>query len=470
MCVNKLYLRSNKLEFDPLVDRAYNYVCCGQCEECLRLKTLSYEIRAIDEFEHTKSIGCTSHFYTLTYSNEYLPVFDGVPCFSKRDIQLFFKRFRKYLDKHGFSTKFRYFLTSEYGHEKTRNYRPHYHLILFMRNSFSPVVLNEIVQKTWQYGHVEPGSENLGLITDVRPFGYCVKYLNKDDDVNNYLDFVYSDDSINLFVDNKQDIPYSILPFHLQSKGFGSGLCHFLTDNDFINGYFVRTDSLGVSRKLPIPLYIKRKCLYKTYVNKNGNIGYVLNQRGIDVFRPMIKRQIKTLSETFDDLLNSCKFEDSNAKYFNYLFDSPLAFEHFKSEYKRLDYSNKLARYIVLYKDRPFVNFSFVDEDKDIKTLLDFQCVEHSPFEQMINNCYPYKMYDDCLIKYFDTVARRVSYSKYINDVQAYNTRQQYLSFRTKKYKPVRLKSINSFINQKFKNRCLTLLSRREKSVQTLAS
>ena len=191
----------------------------------------------------------------------------------------FFKRFRKYLDKHGFSTKFRYFLTSEYGHEKTRNYRPHYHLILFMRNSFSPVVLNEIVQKTWQYGHVEPGSENLGLITDVRPFGYCVKYLNKDDDVNNYLDFVYSDDSINLFVDNKQDIPYSILPFHLQSKGFGSGLCDFLTDNDFINGYFVRTDSLGVSRKLPIPLYIKRKCLYKTYVNKNGNIGYVLNQQ-----------------------------------------------------------------------------------------------------------------------------------------------------------------------------------------------
>lgn len=63
----------------------------------------------------------TSCFVTLTYSPEHLP---NPPSLSKRDHQLFLKRLRKHLAP----KKVSFFLCGEYGEKE---FRPHYHAILF---------------------------------------------------------------------------------------------------------------------------------------------------------------------------------------------------------------------------------------------------------------------------------------------------------------------------------------------------
>lgn len=466
MCVNKLYIRNNKLEFDPFLDRVYNYVCCGQCEDCLSLRRLDYQTRATEEFELTKSLGFTSIFFTLTYNDDFLPRFCGVPCFSKKHIQNFMKRLRKRFVKLGFDSKFRYFITSEYGHEKTDNYRPHYHVIFFFRNKFDPFYINDLIAECWNKGFVKLGSENFGVITDSRPFAYCVKYLQKDKDVDDYLNSVYTREDLELYYNNKENLPVDILPFHLQSKGFGMSLCDKLTDDDLINGYFVRTDSLGISKKYPVPNYIKRKLCYDFYTNKNGNVSYRLNDRGFKIFVPSTLRQIECLSQTYEDLvLKFPQFYNENKGIFQKVFVSVDACNKFVTEFLHQDYSVRLASYVVLYNQRSFYPWTYHNIISDINIL---KCCLKNPYTSIIDGHkheYPFEVEDNILLKLFDCVSCHVKYELYIKNVTEYNTRQQFLGFRTGKYKYITPKSFNSFVNQKFKNLCLTMLLRRDKSL-----
>lgn len=97
-----------------------------------------------------------SLFITLTYRNENLPNNSSL---SKRDLQLFFKRLRK------FKGKFRYFASGEYG----ENYgRPHYHAILF------GIALTEAeLDYVWGKGRVQ-----VGTLTE-QSARYCAKYIQK---------------------------------------------------------------------------------------------------------------------------------------------------------------------------------------------------------------------------------------------------------------------------------------------------
>lgn len=88
---------------------------CGHCEECLAEKANNWVIRNYYESQCHKD----KCFITLTYK-------DNPKILIKRDLQLFFKRFRKKLELKNIKVK--YFAVGEYG---TKNHRPHYHAIIY---------------------------------------------------------------------------------------------------------------------------------------------------------------------------------------------------------------------------------------------------------------------------------------------------------------------------------------------------
>lgn len=90
---------------------------CGHCEECVRKLKKEYVSGLLQE-RLTQQKGM---FITLTYAN------NTIINVSKRDIQLFMKRFRKAYA----NIQLKYFAVSEYG---PRTNRPHYHIILYGLN------------------------------------------------------------------------------------------------------------------------------------------------------------------------------------------------------------------------------------------------------------------------------------------------------------------------------------------------
>lgn len=96
-------------------------------------------------------------FLTLTFNDEHLPLTNSV---DKRDLQLFMKRLRKRL-----RVPVRFFACGEYG---TKNYRPHYHMILFgydfpdkkpwRRTQRGHIVHRSAeLEMVWRFGHCEIG-------------------------------------------------------------------------------------------------------------------------------------------------------------------------------------------------------------------------------------------------------------------------------------------------------------------------
>lgn len=144
---------------DP-TGKHYMAVPCGKCFACLSRRREQWVFRLQQELK----VATSAYFITLTYDDEHLPFTeDGLPCFSKRDVQLFLKRYRKELSLIG--AKIRYFLVSEYGGKFGR---PHYHMILF--NHPKQIDLYECLTRNWQQGFVSIGTVN------ARSISYCAKY------------------------------------------------------------------------------------------------------------------------------------------------------------------------------------------------------------------------------------------------------------------------------------------------------
>ena len=138
----------------------YIYVPCGKCEDCLKKKQSDWISRLLVETQ----VSFSSFFITLTYDENHLPYPEGV---NKKDVQLFFKRFRKLFNK---TEKFKYFLVSEYGAISSR---PHYHFLLFCRFCLSPISLSYILEDSWKLGQHKIGTVDISSIT------YCSKYCLK---------------------------------------------------------------------------------------------------------------------------------------------------------------------------------------------------------------------------------------------------------------------------------------------------
>lgn len=86
-------------------------VPCGKCLECLKDRQNSWKLRLMEESTNWDFL----YFFTLTYSDENLPLTeDGLSTACKRDVQLWFKRFRvSFKRSHGFDFVGKYFICAE---------------------------------------------------------------------------------------------------------------------------------------------------------------------------------------------------------------------------------------------------------------------------------------------------------------------------------------------------------------------
>lgn len=188
----------------------YSLCDCGKCYACRHNRATDWATRSYFEMEDAKN--CV--FLTLTYNDENLP-FNGKV--SKRECQLYIKRLRKNL---GF--KFRYFISSEYGHA---NGRPHYHALLFgVPYTQRQSKIATIILKSWNKGFIKVGKVNLKTIN------YVTKYSLKG---SSYED-----------------------TFHLQSMGYGKAYL-----NEERTDYHKRTNTRFIvlpytnGRKRRLPRY-----------------------------------------------------------------------------------------------------------------------------------------------------------------------------------------------------------------------
>lgn len=148
----------------------YMEVPCGHCECCQSSKMNAFVHRCLLE---TASYDCLPIFLTLTYNNENLPK-DGKV--SVRDVQLFLKRLRINLERHGYAKRIRYVVASEYG----KLGRPHYHLILWnlgQTDILSYSRIGDLIDSSWNKGFTR---HRLVRADDSTSFKYTAKYLFKD--------------------------------------------------------------------------------------------------------------------------------------------------------------------------------------------------------------------------------------------------------------------------------------------------
>lgn len=260
-------------------------VPCGKCVHCLATKRHHWSIRLENELQYSDY----ALFVTLTYDDEHIYYNEnGFPSVSKRDVQLFFKRFRKSC-KH----RIRYYLTAEYG---PKTCRPHYHIILFFSidTPWHPLDIYTLIDNAWEKGNIDVGKVTSASIN------YVTKYcITKNDKI--------------LGVDE---------PFSLMSRRPGLGYQYIekmkswhLADVDLPRYYITKPNGI----KVGLPRYYRDK-IYS-------------------------KEQIEHMTERFKSVTND-DFEldrrkfDSDGQYFKYQLDK---FDSYVNNYTRkLTKTNKL--------------------------------------------------------------------------------------------------------------------------------
>lgn len=142
------------------------WVPCGKCVSCRIARAREWSTRLLHEASYFKEVS----FITLTIDDDHMP-FDM--SLHKQELQLFFKRLRKFLT----GTKLRYYACGEYGEKRGR---PHYHAILFgfddpmKRYDFSLRAYRApTLERFWKAGNVTTGSVNYDSIR------YVADYIGK---------------------------------------------------------------------------------------------------------------------------------------------------------------------------------------------------------------------------------------------------------------------------------------------------
>lgn len=166
-CQNPIWLKTERI-----------FVGCGKCEFCRKVWKNEWAKR----LEIQKNISYLTLAMTLTYEDEHLPYKNGVPTLSKDDVQKFFKRVRKETSKLYPDVSYQYFISGEYGH---RNFRPHFHLILFVNtnnHTYTKYDFQTIALNKWRKGYI--------YYDEVKRISvkYLAKYIGKSTGISDYAD------------------------------------------------------------------------------------------------------------------------------------------------------------------------------------------------------------------------------------------------------------------------------------------
>lgn len=139
-CLYPMRIKVDHKDAFGRIRKALYTVPCGKCLPCLRRYANEWAFRAMCEAETSVS----THFFTLTYDEDRLPLIRGEPSLHFEHWDKFFHNVRHYLPP------LRMFGCGEYG---DRFGRPHYHFIGYFSEAIQPEEANEIIQNKWQHGH-----------------------------------------------------------------------------------------------------------------------------------------------------------------------------------------------------------------------------------------------------------------------------------------------------------------------------
>lgn len=213
---------------------------CRKCVGCRLDYSRDWANRMLLEYQTTKK----AVFVTLTYNDDHLPYSSfGCATLSKRDVQLWLKRLRKYFS----GTQIRFFLSGEYG---PKTHRPHYHAILFgiTLDDLHPISVcnvNEmgqfafqcsVLDDTWLKGFCSAAP------TSYETFGYVSRYCLKKLRLKDYQfdgDLVYEPE------------------FSLMSRKPGLG-GNYVT-NDLLDGINCTVSDGTDTKVFPLPSALLRK-------------------------------------------------------------------------------------------------------------------------------------------------------------------------------------------------------------------
>lgn len=294
-------------------DRFMLQVPCGKCADCQKRKSLEWNFRTLYEFIRTfeQGLDCYAYFDTLTYDDahlprmsEIIPELPPIPCFRSSDVTKFFKRLRQQLKrKYGIDNDaFSYFLCSEYG---SLRHRPHYHLIIFMRQSIPPLELSRLVSQCWKLGRTDgipyKGNfyvlqhnvlKNSRLGDTIACVKYVTKYVEKDCKLQEMIDKRIKNAETILskkfdglkensveFRKLKTKIASEVDQFHLQSLHYGELALRDIDLSSLVRTGCLSMPSHNVVTLVPLPTYYERKLFYERY-KLHGNYGWQLNSDG----------------------------------------------------------------------------------------------------------------------------------------------------------------------------------------------
>lgn len=358
------------------VSRFRQSFTCGKCSGCISKQRTDWRVRAYYEsLDCLRKAGAFVLFDTLTYTDASVPHYSDIypdlqipklldkMAFSRPDVQKFFKRLRTNLKRAGYNVErdqLRYILTSEYGSSENCTHRPHYHILFFVSFPIKPIELSRLISRSWSLGKtdgVRPYDDCVQcpvrsycrgtciyqtseyvqrerLVTNSTPantmkcVNYVTKYISKDmyisGELQTNVDLLWRYLCPDYKTDYFQYRQYrkfcsQVLPFHLQSLGFGRSLIEDLGKSigeyDYLtktNQVHLPTGKIDVVRSVALPRYYQRK-LYYDYKKEDGRVRWFLHDRGIDAKVARLDHEIATFMRdyrAFDSLISSSKLYD----------------------------------------------------------------------------------------------------------------------------------------------------------------
>ena len=356
MCYSPLHLPNNKLKFDLDKDKLYINAPCGKCGECRQKRSdeittrLYYEyLDCINTFVpdlHYKSpdgsVVIDGHGYaflqTLTYNEEMVPWKHGIRCFNPEHYRMFMVNLRNDIvnrdllipspkDPEKMIMPIKVFCASEYGGE---TYRPHLHLIMYIRGNINPELLEELCRHNWAivdrkkdkltgirnrhslgwtdvenpYSDKHTHPSELVVDGHVAVMNYVSEYVGKDIDFETVLHHQKNSEFDNEPISD-QDYK-SMRPFTRQSNGIGECIKDMVTIDDLMDGRITIPDTKQGTKVVSLPMYIDRKVFYKYDPEDKcfrlTDIGYQMKQHRLEHNTSYVKKQIDYLWSSIGEL------------------------------------------------------------------------------------------------------------------------------------------------------------------------
>lgn len=341
MCFHPLRIRNPRVDnFQPGLDKPFLHVPCGHCPQCESVRSDEWYIRSYFEFRYALLKGGFVQFFTLTYSPNRLPTYNGYPCFSRSDVQKYLKRVRmrlvRYFDKFALPGKdivkgsVRYLITCEYGDQF---HRPHYHCLFFLRDSrISQSIFKHVLLSSWPDIAYTSKTDD-GVINNPLGMRYVCSYISKSD---TFMKALHSSRCKDLSPEEVSKYRSHCMPWHLQSSHYG--LCALeRTDSgsylfpECVSDTLLHDMRILVPRKKglsksPLPFYYRRKLYYNGYTSVHridGNTYYRTRFFLNDLGRSVMPKYCSSFATRFKaNIMRVLSFSDMDWKEFVLFIES----------------------------------------------------------------------------------------------------------------------------------------------------